>query len=72
MVSIAGLNVRYSTPAPEIGPAASPWTRCMSENTINAAFRRLGYSQDEITGHGLRRMASTLLSEHAPFQSRLD
>jgi len=44
----------------------------MSENTINAAFRRLGYSQDEITGHGLRRMASTLLNEHAPFQSRLD
>ena len=36
----------------------------MSENTINAAFRRLGYSQDEVTGHGLRRMASTLLNEH--------
>jgi hypothetical protein len=37
--------------------------RPMSENTINAAFRRLGYSKDEVTGHGLRRTASTLLNE---------
>jgi len=45
-------------------PSLRTRTRCMSENTINAAFRRLGYSQDEVTGHGLRRMASTLLNEH--------
>jgi integrase len=38
--------------------------RCMSENTINAAFRRLGYSHNVLTGHGLRRTASTLLNEH--------
>ena len=35
----------------------------MSENTINAALRRLGYSSDEQTGHGFRTMASTLLNE---------
>ena len=35
----------------------------MSENTINAALRRLGYSKDEMTGHGFRSMASTLLNE---------
>lgn len=35
----------------------------MSENTINAALRRLGYAQDEMTGHGFRAMASTLLNE---------
>lgn len=35
----------------------------MSENTINAALRRLGYSGDEMTGHGFRSMASTLLNE---------
>jgi integrase len=35
----------------------------MSENTINAALRRLGYGQDEMTGHGFRAMASTLLNE---------
>ena len=35
----------------------------MSENTINAALRRLGYAQDEMTGHGFRAMAATLLNE---------
>ena len=35
----------------------------MSENTINAALRRLGYSNDEMTGHGFRAMASTCLNE---------
>lgn len=37
--------------------------RPMSENTINAALRRLGYSSEEHTGHGFRSMASTLLNE---------
>jgi integrase len=37
--------------------------RPMSENTINGALRRLGYAQDEMTGHGFRAMASTLLNE---------
>ena len=35
----------------------------MSENTINAALRRIGYSGDEMTAHGFRAMASTLLNE---------
>lgn len=35
----------------------------MSENTVNAALRRLGYSKTEMTGHGFRSMASTLLNE---------
>lgn len=35
----------------------------MSENTVNAALRRLGYISDEMTGHGFRSMASTLLHE---------
>ena len=37
--------------------------RPMSNNTINAALRRLGYGSDEQTGHGFRSMASTLLNE---------
>ncbi len=37
--------------------------RPMSENTINAALRRMGYAQDEMTGHGFRAMAATLLNE---------
>lgn len=35
----------------------------MSENTINVALRRLGYTKNEMTGHGFRSMASTLLNE---------
>jgi integrase len=35
----------------------------MSENTINAALRRMGYAQHEMTGHGFRAMAATLLNE---------
>ena len=35
----------------------------MSENTINAALRRLGYASGEMTAHGFRAMASTLLNE---------
>lgn len=35
----------------------------MSENTLNAALRRLGYSGQEMTAHGFRSMASTLLNE---------
>ena len=37
--------------------------RPMSENTVNAALRRLGYDKDAMTGHGFRHMASTLLHE---------
>ena len=35
----------------------------MSENTITAALRRMGYSGQDMTGHGFRSMASTLLNE---------
>lgn len=34
----------------------------MSNNTVNAALRRMGYTKTEMTGHGFRSMASTLLN----------
>jgi integrase len=37
--------------------------RCMSENTINAALRRLGFKQDEMTAHSFRSAASSILNE---------
>jgi len=37
--------------------------RCMSNNTVNGALRNLGYTGQEIVGHGFRHMASTLLNE---------
>jgi integrase len=35
----------------------------ISENTLNAALRRLGYGKEEMTSHGFRATASTLLNE---------
>lgn len=37
--------------------------RPMSENSINMALRRMGFGKDEMTAHGFRSMASTLLNE---------
>lgn len=45
-------------------PSVRTPDRPMSENTVNAALRRLGYERDEMTGHGFRSMASTLLNEN--------
>jgi len=50
-------NGRYLFPS--VRSSFSP----MSENTINAALRRLGYASDEMTGHGFRSMAATRLNE---------
>jgi integrase len=44
---------------PSIGSGERP----MSENTVNGALRRLGFTGDEMTAHGFRAMASTLLNE---------
>ncbi|TLS17952.1 MAG: DUF4102 domain-containing protein [Betaproteobacteria bacterium] len=44
-------------------PGERSHDRPMSENSVNAALRRLGYSTDEMTGHGFRAMARTLLDE---------
>ncbi|EQD37860.1 site-specific recombinase, phage integrase family, partial [mine drainage metagenome] len=44
-------------------PSLRSADRPMSDNTVNAALRRLGYATDEMTGHGFRAMASTLLNE---------
>ncbi|MEA9656611.1 integrase arm-type DNA-binding domain-containing protein [Xanthomonas campestris pv. raphani] len=37
--------------------------RAMSENTVNAAMRRMGFDGDTMTGHGFRAMARTILDE---------
>lgn len=44
-------------------PSVRTPLRPMSENTLNAALRRLGYTGDEMTSHGFRSTASTLLNE---------
>jgi integrase len=49
--------------SPFLFPSRTSAGRPMSENTINAALRRMGYAQDKMTGHGFRAMAATLLNE---------
>jgi integrase len=44
-------------------PSVRSTVRPMSENTLNAALRRLGYGPDDMTAHGFRAMASTRLNE---------
>ena len=44
-------------------PSLRSGSRPMSENTVNAALRRMGYSTEEMTGHGFRSLASTCLNE---------
>lgn len=44
-------------------PGERSHQRPMSENSVNAALRRMGYPQDEMTGHGFRAMARTLIDE---------
>jgi integrase len=44
-------------------PSARSVARPMSNNAILAALRRMGYEKDEMTGHGFRAMARTILDE---------
>jgi len=44
-------------------PSVRTKAKPLSESTLNAALRRLGYSRDEATSHGFRATASTLLNE---------
>jgi len=44
-------------------PSVRSWSTCMSDNSLNAALRRMGYAKDQMTAHGFRAMASTRLNE---------
>lgn len=54
---------------PLVFPSVRTWQRPISENTLNAALRRLGYGKDEATAHGFRATASTLLNESGEWAS---
>jgi len=53
----------YSGSCPLLFPSLRTTTRPISDNTLNAALRRLGYRKDQQTAHGFRTIASTLLNE---------
>jgi integrase len=44
-------------------PSVRSFARPMSNNTVNAALRRMGYDKDTMTGHGFRALARTILDE---------
>jgi integrase len=44
-------------------PSVRTFARPISDATVNAALRRMGYEKEELTGHGFRSMASTILNE---------
>jgi len=44
-------------------PSGRSFDRPMSNNAILAALRRMGYTKDEMSGHGFRAMARTILDE---------
>lgn len=47
-------------------PSLLTGERCMSENTVRGALRRLGYTNEDMTPHGFRAMARTLIAEQLP------
>lgn len=63
--AIAILEEAHALTGPKgyVFPSIRARSRPMSDNTINAGLRRLGYASNEMTAHGFRAMASTLLNE---------
>lgn len=49
-------------------PSLRSSQRCMSDNTLNASYRRMGFERDEISAHGFRAMARTILDEVLQFR----
>jgi integrase len=47
-------------------PSLRTGERPMSDNTVNAALRRMGFNKDEMSAHGFRAMARTLIVERLP------
>jgi len=75
-VPLAPQTIRLLTELREISghrsllfPGARDPKRPISENTLNAALRRLGYSKDEMTAHGFRAAASSILNESGEWNS---
>lgn len=52
-------------------PSVRSRRRCISDNTLNAALRRLGYTTEQMTSHGWRAVARTLLDEQLGFAPHL-
>ena len=56
-------------PSGYIFPSSNSRRSPMSENTLNAALRRLGFTKNQATAHGFRATASTFLNESGQFSA---
>lgn len=67
--SVEILERLFAITGPEgfVFPAIGSASRCMSENTMNIALRRMGISGEVHTSHGFRATASTLLNASGKF-----
>jgi len=67
-LAILEIAARLAGDSPYVFPGARSAASPMSDMALNGALRRLGYRNDEMTGHGFRAMARTRLDEvlHMP------
>jgi integrase len=49
--------------SPYLFPQVRSWHRPISDGTLNASLRRLGYGKDQMVSHGFRTIASTMLND---------
>ena len=49
-------------------PSPNDNSRALSDNTLNGALRRLGYTKEEFTAHGFRAMFSTITNDETEFK----
>ena len=64
LAPLTNLPIATKPHAPRyVFPGARTRERPMSDNAVLAALRRMGYAKDEMSGHGFRSIASTLLHE---------
>jgi len=62
-VSILEELRKLTGPCKFLFPSVRSVARCMSENTLNAALRRMGFKNEDMTSHGFRASASSMLNE---------
>lgn len=61
----------FTSKGPYVFPSERTRERPMSENALPAAMRRLGIPKEEMSAHGFRAMARTLLDEQLKFPPHL-
>ena len=70
-IAILQETLTLKTNSKYLFPSLRSKDRAMSDNTLNAALRRLGYKKEEMCAHGFRTIASSLLNESNKWRSEV-